>query len=154
MLDKLLLCSDEQSLIIATATPTLSDKSLDLGVLTSTDTLGNTMRQGDPGRGLDIELMCQVIQTVLATGGASELMVELVVADNAALDSNLVVLQQSAAIAKATLVAGYNFRIGGVLPPGLGKRYVGLRYNVTTNAITTGKITAGLAPKGRQTVFA
>lgn len=141
MMDALALFSDAQTLVISVGTA-LSDKSYDLGA-------GGTVPQGgtavvDPGRGfLSADVFCQITTAVAATGGASTLSVSLVMADDAALTSNLVVLYTTAAISKTVLVAGYQFRMGR-LPPGITKRYVGLRYTVATNDITTGVVTAGL----------
>ena len=44
--------------------------------------------------------------------------------------------------ALATLIAGYQFRLA--VPPGVSKRYLGLRYTVGTAETTAGKVTAGL----------
>lgn len=145
LMDKENLVSDDQSLAIA-AGSVLSDYSIDLGA-SATDSLGNTPTS-DIGRYLDGHFIVQVTEAFTAGGGAATLKVELVMADNAALDSNLVVLQDSGAISKATLVAGYQFRLA--LPVGVSKRYLGCRYTVATNTMDTGKVTAGFV-RDRQT---
>jgi len=146
MTDAHLLFSDEQSLAINVGTA-LSDKSIDLGA-SATDTLGNTVIS-DIGRGTQIEVFCQITTAVVASGGSATLQVELVMADDEALSTNLVVLHATAAIAKTVLVAGYQFRLGGTPPPGVSSRYLGLRYTVATANIDSGNITAGLV-KDRQ----
>lgn len=129
--------SNSQTLIINASTPTLSTYSYDTGAA-GTDALGNTITK-DFGRD-GVELLVQIDVTVLAAGGAAELMVELVSATDDALTGTLTVLAQSAAIAKATLVAGYNFRLTGY-PVGVSQRYLGVRFNATTNNLTAGSAT-------------
>lgn len=142
MLDANLMISDLQTLVLTAAAATLSTKSVDLGAA-ATDDLGNTLPR-DLGKGMNVELLCQICTTFLAAGGAANLTVELVMADDEALTSNLVVLQKTPAIAKASLVSGYTFRLGGVIPPGTTSRYVGARYTVDTNDGTAGTITTTL----------
>ena len=48
-------------------------------------------------------------------------------------------------IAAATLVSGYKARLGGDLPVGISKRYLGLRYTILTAAFTAGTVSAYLA---------
>lgn len=145
LLDAFNLFSDDQDLSQDAGTY-LSDKSIDLGAAV-TDTLGNTI-PSDIGRGVPIEVFCQMTES-LSTGSSPTLQAQLVMADNEALDSNLVVLCETIAIAAAVLVAGYQFRLGGMVPPGISKRFLGMRYILATATTTTGKITAGLA-KDRQ----
>lgn len=94
----------------------------------------------DPGRGGD---PFQVFVEVNAafTGGTS-LQAKLVVADDSALSTNLLVIQEGIAIAEAALVPGYRFRLSG-MPPGLTQRFLGIQY-VTVGTHTTGTVTAGL----------
>lgn len=92
----------------------------------------------DPGRGGLSELLVQV---VTAFAGGTSLQVKLVQADDAALGTNLVVLQESVAIVEASLVAGYQFRLA--LPAGFTQRFLGLQY-VTVGTHTAGNVTAGL----------
>lgn len=127
----------------------LSDKSIDLwNGARQTTPMGNTP-QMDPGAGNPIEVECLVTEAFV--GATATVLVELVMADDAALTSNLVSLQQApggsitVGIPVATLVAKYRFRIGGTIPPGVSKRYLGLRYNIFTATTTAGMITAYLA---------
>ena len=48
-------------------------------------------------------------------------------ADNGALSANLTVSSETPAIALATLVAGYQFRLGTV-PVGISRRFIGFRW--------------------------
>jgi hypothetical protein len=68
-------------------------------------------------------------------------------ADNEALDSNLVVLQDTGPIAVATAKAGYQFRLA--LPVGITKRFLGIRYENLTNDLTAGAVTATLLIDGQ-----
>lgn len=140
LMDKNTLFSDKQSLA-QTAGTYLSDKSIDLGAA-ATDSLGNSPIS-DIGRGVPIEVLCQVT-TAFASSGSATLQVKLVMADDAALSSNLTVLHETAVIAFASLVAGYQFRLGGMPPPGISQRYLGLQYIVGTATTTAGNILAGL----------
>lgn len=138
-LDAETILSDKQDLAKAVGSY-LSDKSYDLGA-TGSDVNGNTPIS-DPGRS-HVPIHVQVTET-FASAGAATMKVDLVMADNDALTSNLVVLQSTDTIALATLVAGYQFRLGPSLPPGVLKRYFGFRYTVGTATMTAGKITAAV----------
>jgi hypothetical protein len=137
LMDKQNTMSDDQDLAIA-AGSVLSDFSIDLGA-SATDSLGNTVIS-DIGRGSPVDLLVQVTETFVGANGT--LKAELVMADNAALTSNLVVLQDSGAIPVASLIAGYQFRLR--IPAGISKRYLGLRYTVAVTTQTAGKVTATL----------
>jgi hypothetical protein len=139
LLDKQNMLSIGQALTTA-GTPVLSTNTIDLGVAGTMPQGGSPIR--DIGRGTEIDILVQV-DTTFTSAGAATLFVELVMADDAALTSNLVVLQQTGVIALATLVAGYQFRLRGI-PQGVSKRFLGLRYNPTAFDFTAGKITAGI----------
>jgi hypothetical protein len=119
----------------------LGDFSADLGSA-GTDALGNAVVK-DLGRGAPVEVVVQVT-TAFTSSGSATVQAQLVMADDAALTSNLVVLDETAAIAVATLVAGYQFRLRAV-PQGITKRYLGVRYVIGTATTTAGKCTAFLA---------
>lgn len=140
LLDTQTLFSDQQNLAQA-AGNYLSTNTIDLGAV-GTPVLGGTLAS-DIGRGDSPEVMAQVT-TTFTSGGAGTLVVQLVMADDAALTSNLTIVSQTDTLALATLVAGYQFRFGRV-PPGISKRYLGLRYVIGTATMTAGKVTAGLA---------
>jgi hypothetical protein len=105
---------------------------------------------GSPPRPL--YLVIQVATTVLAAGGASE--VQFTLASDAqaaiAVDGTATVHWRSAAIAKATLVAGYTLCIPlpGVKPD--YERYLGLLVGITTFAVTAGAINAFLTHDPKQ----
>ncbi len=128
---------------VTTGTQVSTDK-IDLRGATTirTDTLGNTPVD-DPGRSPDIDILVQVDTTF--TGGTS-LQVNLVADDDPALGSPTV-LQSSAVIPEASLIAGYNFKLQ--IPPGIATadRYLGLQF-VTVGTHSTGTITAGIIERG------
>jgi hypothetical protein len=139
-LDQTLMFSDEQDLSQVAGTY-LSDKSIDLGVAGSIPQGGSTIFDVGPGQSLSV--LCQVIEAFTSAGSTGTVQVQLVMADNEALSTNLVVLQETAAIVVTTLVQGYQFRLGA-LPQGITKGFLGLRYLVAVQTTTAGTITAGL----------
>jgi len=74
-----------------------------------------------------------------ASGGAATVTFQLVTADNAALTTNPVVIQQTAAFPVANLGAG-RFLYAGSIPFGLYSRYMGMRQVTGTAALTTGSV--------------
>mgnify|MGYP001575286605 CR=1 FL=1 len=156
MQDALEMLSDDQDLSQVVGAY-LSDKSIDMwNGARQTTVLGNTPLL-DPGRGNPIEVVVQVTEAFV--GATATVLVELVMADDEALTSNLVSLSPApggsitVGIAVATLVAGYQFRIAA-LPVGVSKRYLGLRYNIFTATTTAGKCSAWLAAPGGRTTAA
>lgn len=141
LMDQNLMLSDAQSLA-QVAGSYLSDKSIDLGSVTQVDSLGNSVIS-DIGRGIPIEILVQVL-TAITSGGSATVQAQLVMADDGPLTSNLVVLQETAAIAVASLVSGYQFRLGGMVPPGISKRYLGVRYVIAVATTTAGTVSATL----------
>ncbi len=141
MLDKQTLLSDQQSLIAAVGT-VVSTNAIDLGVTgaVGTDDVGNKIFS-DPGRSPKVELLCQIVDTVLASGGASTITFQLISSANANLSSPTVI-NQTTAISKASLVAGYKARLA--IPPGIAERYIGAQYVIATNDVTAGKVTCGI----------
>ena len=143
IMDKGLLFSDAQA-VTATA---LGDKSIDLWA-------GNTALPAFPGRaatakpifdigrGNILELLVQVVTAFVSAGGAT-IQAQLVMADNAELDSNLTVLEETVAVAASTAVAGYQFRLRAV-PQGVTRRYLGVKYVVGTSTFESGAVTAAL----------
>lgn len=136
ILDKQNLFSDRQSLI--PATPILSTNTIDLGATGVSPILGQLPAR-DVGQGEPLDLLVQVVET--ATGGTS-VVAAVIQADDAALSSNVEVLAQSGVVPLASLVAGYQFRVGFV-PHGVTKRYLGVRYT-TVGTFTAGLVTAGI----------
>lgn len=74
-----------------------------------------------------------------ASAGASTVQFQLQCDDNPSFSSPKTVVE-TAAIPKATLVAGYQLFLP--LPVGLNERYVRLYYNVATADLTAGKFSA------------
>jgi hypothetical protein len=156
ILDKENLCSDKQAVTVTA----VSTNAIDLwGGVDPKDGSSNPWRlpglaQGgivgagsaaqvinDPGRGEpNIQLFAQV-DTATFTGGTS-MQVQVITSAAAALSSPTV-LCESAVIALASLVAGYQFRIAGI-PAGSAQRYLGFNY-VVVGTMATGTVTAGLA---------
>ena len=95
--------------------------------------------------GKPLYLYVLVTTTMAATGGAAELTTSLESDSATGLDSSATVHYTTAAIAKASLVAGYWICKGVAIPSGSYERYLGLRYNATTNDFTSGAITAWLS---------
>lgn len=94
--------------------------------------------EADFGAGTPKEILVQVVEAF--TGGTS-LAVDLVMADNDLLTTNMVVLASTDAVVEASLVPGYQFGLRYV-PDNITKRYIGLRYR-STGTHGTGKVTAG-----------
>lgn len=137
-LDRNALFSDSQNLAQA-AGSYLSTYSYDTGVAGSIPLGGTPIH--DVGRGNPLPVLAQIVET-FTSGGAGTLQVQVVQADDGGLTSNLEVLAETPALALATLVAGYQFRLPSV--PYATRRFVGLRFVIATAAMTAGKVTAGV----------
>lgn len=153
ILDLQTLLSDKQAITTGTQ---LSTNSFDLwnnnAVLPVVPLTNFTTQAGgglifDPGRGAYAELWAQV--TTAFTVGTS-LQLKLVMADDVALGTNLLVLQEGIAILEAALVPGYRFRIGSTLPVGFTQRFLGIQY-VSVGTHTTGNVSAGIVMDSQDT---
>ena len=106
----------------------------------STDTVDLSLAR-DMGEGGDLYINFAMTE---AFAGGTSTNFEVIIADNAALSSNVVVIGASGAIVTASLPLGTNVAVR--LNPqiaSLGKRYLGARYTVSgTN--TAGKVTADI----------
>lgn len=144
IIDNRFIFSDAQS--VAAAAGTLVSTNVYDNVSAAPAVAGphGTVRS-DPLRGLkNMELLVQLLTTV-TSGGAATLQFRLVQADDAALTTNVTVLQETPALALATLVAGYRPRLR--LPAmGLTQRYMGLLYLIGTATTTAGTVHASLVP--------
>ena len=142
ILDLQNLCSDAQA-VTATA---VSTNAIDLwgaaAIATVPGPAGTTGVTSsvinDVGRGETIEAFCQV-GTANFTGGTS-MQAQLITSAAAAL-TGPTVLSETAVIALAALVAGYQFRFG-TIPQGVAQRYLGFNY-IVVGTMATGTITAG-----------
>lgn len=106
----------------------------------------------DFGNGQPLYLVIQV-DTAVTSGGSATVAFQLVsdAGSTLAADGSETLHYESAAIGKATLVAGYELVIP--VPLGVGteyERYLGIQQNVGTAALTAGNINAFLTfdPKG------
>jgi hypothetical protein len=106
----------------------------------STDTVDLSVAR-DMGEGGDLYMNFAMTE---AFAGGTSTNFEIIIADNAALSSNVVVIGASGAIVTADLTLGKNVAVR--LNPqiaSLGKRYLGARYTVSgTNS--AGKVTADM----------
>lgn len=151
LIDKLATFSWEQA-ITADAISDVIDLQSVAGALNAGDTGGPTANTViDLGAGTPLYLYVLVTTTMAASGGAAELTVSLESDSAAGLDSSATVHWTGAAIAKATLVAGYFYAQGIAIPAGSYERYLGVRYNATTNDFTSGKVSAWLSWKRHDT---
>ena len=132
MLDKQNTLSNAQAITVTA----YSTDTIDLGAPKTTP-FGFTPIH-DIGRGGDVEVLAQVTTTFV---GGTSLQAQLVHSDNANLSGHEV-LTQTDAVPVAQLRAGYQFRLGSV-PPGVSKRYLGIRY-VAVGTFTAGAVTAAL----------
>lgn len=128
IIDKELQFSDAQA--VTTATATASENVIDLGAASRNPEV-------------DLWLVIDVDTTVTATGGAANVTFALISDSAVGFDSGSATTHwTSAAIPKATLVAGYNV-VKMRLPKGL-KRYLKVQYTPDTNNLTAGKFNAML----------
>ena len=127
-LDKQLMVSDAQ-LVTATA---VSTNMIDTQ-------LASPIRA--VGWGEEMRMVITAALAALAAGAAT-VTFELIQADDANGTVNVEVLAGTAAIPKATIVAGY-VAMDLVLPRNT-RRYIGVRYTVGTGPLTQGTFSAGL----------
>lgn len=147
LIDAQNLFSDAQAITADAISANVIDTLVVSGAIGAGATGGpsaNTTR--DIGAGEPLYLHILVTTTMLASGGAAEFTVTLESDSTANLATSATVHWTStAAIPKATLVAGYWIAKGVAIPPGAYERYLGLRYNAITNDFTAGNITAWLS---------
>lgn len=143
MMDIENLFSDQQSLV-ASAGAILSDHSIELGAPDVIPGFTTQTPVHDIGRGKEVNVLVQVTQDFDSASDNVTCKAALVMADDEALTSNLTVLEETPAIAQAVLVKGYQWRLGGTIPPGISKRFLGIRYTTAVGDATAGKVTAGL----------
>jgi hypothetical protein len=101
----------------------------------------DTLAYRDIGTGMELEVYLMVDETVTAAG-SSTVTFALQCDDNSAF-SSATTLYTTAAIAKATLVAGYKVFDGVKIPRGC-ERYVSILYTVASGPNDTGKFNAGI----------
>ena len=141
--DKLDTFSDAQSLV-GTLGNYLADKSKDLWsglAALPTDTLVN-MTLRDPGRGTDVEVVGTVTTSFASSGSTGTVQMQLVMADDENLSTNLVVLASSPAA--IIPVAGHMYKLA--IPPNATKRFLGVRWVTAVQDASAGKVSAFLVP--------
>lgn len=129
IMDKELLFSDAQ----AVTTTAASTNSVDLGPLAS----GQSGR--DPGAGEEIRLV--IITDVLVASTTTSTVTFSLEADNVSDFTTAVAIWTSAAIDKATLVAGYKVADVAV-PKANSAKYLRVKYTVTGADLTSGSFTS------------
>ncbi len=139
ILDNTVIFSDAQA-ITADANST---NVVNLG--TAGTAYGHSAAVGrDIGKGTPIPIFVHVVE---AFNNLTSLKVTLAVDDNASLSSIKEVASRTYLLAELTLGARLEFP--AYIPVGANEQYLGLYYDVTGSAPTTGKITAGIVA-GRQ----
>lgn len=141
-LDKNLMMCDAMSIAGANAT-FKCDRTIPLQTPQAIPPFAETGGPHDLGFSR-VNVMAKVVEAVTTTGGAGTVKAQLVMADSEDLGTGLVILQSSEAIPELTLLAGYEFRIGGTLPPGTTKLFVGVQFVTAGETLLTGKVTATL----------
>lgn len=127
-----------------------ADAATLVGTAATTYVLGDVIDLGaaptlrDMGVGEDIYCVIQIDTSVVAAGGAANVTFKLVSDSTADLATSPTVHFATAAIAKGTLVAGYQV-VAVRLPAGVTyERYLGVTYTPDTNNTTAGKANAFL----------
>lgn len=119
----------------------------------STDSIDLTVAR-DIGQGTNTHANVVAITTP-TSGGSSTIQIDVIVADNAALTSGVVVLASSRAVPYAEMATtgavgtARTLPISVLLPPNLhslGKRYLGVRYTIGTANLTGGTFNAWFGP--------
>lgn len=148
--DQLMMCK-AQALVGQAVGTFLSERSIYMGNAQTAAGFTSAAPVNDKGRGTPKRLSVKM-STTATSEGAATLKVELVMADDEELTSNLKVLASSEAIALAQLVKGYQFRLS-YLPVGITKKWLGLRFTVGTAEFTAGKVTAKLCESEAESDF-
>jgi hypothetical protein len=149
--DAQLLMMNDQTLVGQAVGTFLSEKSLYMGSPSTIPGFTTAAPTNDKGRGTPKRLVVEVTTTCVSGGGGT-LLAELVMADDEGLTSNLKSLKQTAVIAVAQLVKGYQFRLG-YLPPGITKKWAGIRMTIGTAIFTAGKLRAKLVESQHEGAF-
>lgn len=133
--------SDAQAVTVTA----LSNNVLDLrGGLTPTlPTLVDESLQGGPGPG---DILIVQVGTAFTAAGAATLTLTLLSDSTADLATSPTTHYTSAAIAVATLVAGYQILVTPLPGGRTYERYLGLNYTIATGPMTAGTINAFLTP--------
>lgn len=125
----------------------LSDAQALTATAASTKSIDTLAALRDIGGGEPIELVVLVKTALLASGGAANLTVAL---QDSADNSSFATVVSGPAVAKASLVAGYEL-LRVRLPAGL-RRYIQVLYTADTNDFTSGTVDAFLTPDRQNNV--
>ena len=150
--DAQLMMAVDQDLEGVAVGTVLSEKSLYMGNAGVVPGFSTNTPINDPGRGTAKRLAITVSEEFDSAGDDTTMFVELVMADNEELTTNLKVLARTPIIAQEQLKVGYQFRLS-YLPVGISKKWLGLRFNVGTSVPTAGKIRAGLVESMQENEF-
>jgi hypothetical protein len=134
MLDKQTVLSDNQAVTTGTE---VSTNAYDMGAA-GTMPYNYGSAPHDIGSGTPVEVIVEVLTAF--TAGTS-LKVNLITSASSNLGTPTI-LCGSDAVAEASLVAGYQFRLRAI-PQGIGQRYLGVQY-VTVGTHSTGNVTAAV----------
>jgi hypothetical protein len=126
ILDTQNLFSDSQAITVTAD----STNVIDLGAASRDISVGG-----------ELDILIQVMQAFTAAGAAT-LQTQVITSDDSGFATGNVTVFDSGAVAKATLVAGYQIRVGQLQGP--VKRYLKLVFTVATGPMTAGKVTGGL----------
>ena len=135
ILDSLALFCDQQAV---TSTAVSTDK-MDL----------SSIRHVGTGESMEVYIL---VEEAATAAGAATVDFQFVVDDNATLSSPAIAIS-SGAIAKATLVIGFEIRLR--IPTVDFERFCGMNFVVATGPLTAGKFTAGIVlTSGKQRNYA
>jgi len=149
ILDQLLMMSEAMSLVGANGT-FKCDRSIKLQTPQAIPPFSQLGGPHDLGMGRPIDVVAKIKDLVDSAGGTSTVLARLIMADEETLTTNKVILYSTPAIAEATLVAGYEFRIG-TIPPGLTKYFFGVELVTAGEALTAGSVNIFI-PYGRDSI--
>lgn len=149
--DAQLMMMTAQTLVGQLVGTFLSEKSLYMGSAQTIPGYTTAAPVNDKGRGTPKRLSVKMVTSAVSAGGGT-LKAELIMADDEALTSNVKSLKITDVIAVAQLVKGYEFRLG-YLPPGITKKWLGIRITIGTAVFTAGKITAKLCESESESAF-
>jgi hypothetical protein len=129
--------------MITDALATLSSAQVVTASAVSTNTI-DLLQARDLGPGTLLTVYFDVVQAVTAAGAAT-VNFQIISSAAAALTSPTVI-DQTDAIGKATLIAGFRISLPIARAPllALGQRYLGVNYLVTTGPLTAGSFNSGV----------
>ena len=142
IIDNTLVFSDNQAITVTAASTNLWDR-LAVGLPYG------WVAPRTPDAGVGFAEIPLTIQVTTAFATLTSLKVAIEVDDNSSF-SSATIIAETEAIAAASLVAGYRFKMLGRLPEGVNERYVRLKYTVAGSDATAGAIFAAITG-GNQT---